>query len=182
MQNNYKDRLALSEVLPIVLGVDLKEHHYQWLNNYEKDEFIVKIDGMDKSERTSFILALLSIQTVLNQNQTSLVICGSIKAMPYAQCVQSFAYVQKTYDYISAMFQIPNSNDYVLRKTQQEFLLTNNSRMTFLKQSACVKGRSLNNLFVDTNITSIEDLDSEIVASLLPCCVFGGKFIVSLEA
>ena len=176
-----KEDLAVPVLLEMLLGDSLTETQQKWLDEYNSSSNVVHLTGERSSGKTSFTLALIAIDTVMNHDKASLVLTiSNPQAMSHMKVCTH--YIEKLVTWLEFKCQIEPKNPFV-RRNSREIQLDTGSRIYFAKANSCAgRGMTLSNVFFDLCVPSMESLNDELIASILPCiCATGGKLFVSLE-
>ena len=177
-----KEELAVPVLLEMLLGDPLTELQQRWLDEYNSPSPIVHIAGHRDSGRTSFVLALYAILAVLNGGKTFMVITSPDQPGQVESHKKICShYIEKLITWIAFKSDTELSDQFECRY-KGTLGLRNGSYLHFRKQSPnSVRGLSMSSLFLDLQAPTVESIDDEFMACILPCLAVGSRLFVSLE-
>lgn len=158
--------------------VKLSDAQVEWIKEFISPEGkIVHLDGERATGRSSMGIGMILATSLFKDNSTSLVITTN------EQIIKSL--YNKLLTYLRIFCEVFSLPELIKTKRRDEIELINGSRIKFSKSHSYVgRGVAADSIFLDLiNAKTIESLDEELIASLLPCIYRpGNKMIISLGA
>jgi hypothetical protein len=177
MTNIYKDysELNLRNLLQrFVTKGPLNADQERWFEEYESGERITHVSGDRASGRTTFGLGIIACESVLKPNNFSMVMTQRLAiAENFRDMIVSI--IEDIFGYFGFYEAFDGKNRKQLR-------LTNGSRINFAPAGPnYFRGLTLNHVFLDFSCGTMESIDDEIYACLLPgLASSNGRLLVSL--
>lgn len=167
------------EILVQYCGLDTS-HKPEWFSNFKDSSNPIFIDGKRGSGRTTFIIDLLASLAVIDNDCQSLICCHNRNQILYA--------VKHAEKFINdAHIKFENSklhNVKIHRIYHDRIELDNGSQIIFAltDNMNIARGRTFNFVAIDSNIRTMDDVNAEFLACVVPCLYStGGKLIITRE-
>lgn len=156
--------------------VKLTDDQVGWINEFVYPSGkIVHLKGKRQSGRTSMGVGMVLAAALFKDRSVSVMMTVNDQIVKDHQ--------SKFLNYLRTFCEVFNLPELIKMKNRHQIVLVNDSVINFTTNHSCAMcGVRADNVFLDLfNIHTIEDLDDELMAAILPTIYHeGGKLIVSL--
>ena len=169
-----KNRDKFKQILKLIADREYNQEQLVWIENFRSpDERIVKLSGDRASGRSSIGLTMITVDMIIHPGITTAVFCKPIVAQSHLRYVSS----------LIERFAEPFDFNPIIRRTKYSIELDNGSRLLVVNSANHLRGCTMKDIFFDMNVKSIEDIDQETFACIIPMIATSrsGKILVSTE-
>ena len=150
-----------------------------WLSEFHSSERVVHLTGKRASGRSSFGVGLISTSMLLNVDQHFAIFVNSAGDANF-KLARVKEYLERSTAFITQLFGFKLEYP-IIRANKSEVILNNNSRVFVISNPNRLRGMTLNGAFIDLwNTRTMEDLNQDLLASILPCLFPPAKLMISL--